>query len=315
LQLRNVLKLSFSFLATIVSLCLFGLLSPWLAHFFGEYNQLFWLHDLLVHWQWLYALGLIFGVLLLSIKDKRFAVLLVFLAIPFLSASPSLASGESAKTLIIASANVHVSTKDITQLREWLAAQNPQVVVLLEVSTELGKQLPSLEEYPHQIVEAHDSPFGIALLSQLPILKSEIINNMDDIAHIEADIDFDGKPISVYAFHPMPPIDADYHQSRNAQLSAMATKIQTRKIPAIIAGDFNATPWSSAFRSLNKAGLKRTNLSPTWPNWGYKIIGIPIDHIVASKQWRLNDSQVGKSIGSDHFPVIAKLSLIEKDSP
>jgi endonuclease/exonuclease/phosphatase (EEP) superfamily protein YafD len=310
-----LLKIPFSRRYTLTALFTLGLLSPLIAKLFSHYNRAFWALDLVAHWQWLYALGLIFGVLLLSMKDKRFAVLLVFLVIPFLSASPSLASGESAKTLSIASANVHVSTTDVTQLREWLAAQNPQVVVVLEVSTALGKQLPSLKEYPHQVVEAHDSPFGIALISKLPILKSEIINNIDDIARIEADIDFDGRLVSVYAFHPMPPLNPHYHQSRDAQLSALATKIQARQLPAIIAGDFNATPWSSAFRSLNNADIKRTNLSPTWPNWGNKIIGIPIDHIVASKQWRLIESQVGKAIGSDHFPVIAKLSLIEKDLP
>ena len=292
-----------------------GLLSPYLAKLFSQYNQLFWLLDLVVHWQWLFALGVLFGVLLLLKKDKRYGVLLAFLAMPFLSSSPSLATGESTKILTVASANVHVSTTDVTQLREWLTVQNPQVVIVLEVSNALGKQLPDLKEYPYQVIEADDSPFGIALLSKLPILKSETINNLDGIANIEADVDFSGKPVSVYAFHPMPPLNAHYHQLRDDQLSALATKINNRQLPAIIAGDFNATPWSSAFRSLSSHNLKRVNLTPTWPNWGYKIIGIPIDHIVASDQWRLSDSQVGKAIGSDHFPVIAKLSLIEKDSP
>jgi endonuclease/exonuclease/phosphatase (EEP) superfamily protein YafD len=310
-----VLKIPLSRRVTVLTLSIIGLLSPWLAQLFSHYNRFFWAFDLVAHWQWLYAIGLFFCVFLLLKKDKKFGLLLIFFCLPFLSSSPSLATGNSAKTLTIASANVHVSTTNIAQLREWLATQNPQVVVLLEVSNVLGKQLASLKEYPYQIVEADDSPFGIALLSKLPFLKSKTINNLDGIVHIEADVDFGGKPISVYAFHPMPPLNPHYHQSRDEQLTAIATKIKARQLPAIIAGDFNATPWSSAFRSLSTHGLKRTNLSPTWPNWGYKIIGIPIDHIVASEQWRLSDSQVGKAIGSDHFPVIAKLLLIEKDSP
>jgi endonuclease/exonuclease/phosphatase (EEP) superfamily protein YafD len=310
-----LLKIPLSRRFTIVTLSILGLLSPWLAQLFNQYNRIFWVLDLVVHLQWLFALGLFVTVLLLINKDKRYAALLVFLAMPFLSSSPILPTGKSAKTLTIASANVHVSTTNVAQLREWLTTQNPQVVIVLEVSNALSKELPNLKEYPYQVIEADDSPFGIALLSKLPIIKSAAISNIEDIPHLEADLNFDGKPISIYAFHPMPPLSPHYHQSRDEQLFALATKINNRQLPAIIAGDFNATPWSSAFRSLSTLNLKRVNLAPTWPNWGYKIIGIPIDHIVASDQWRLSDSQVGKAIGSDHFPVIVKLSLIEKDSP
>ena len=299
----------------IATLSILGLLSPLIAPLFNQYNRTFWALDLIVHWQWLYAFGLIISIVLGSIKQKRFAVLSVLLAIPFLSASPSLPSGKSTKKLTIASANVHVSTTDIALLRAWFATQNAQIVVVLEVSKALSKQLPNLNEYPYQVIEASDSPFGIALLSKLPIAKHSTINHLDDITHIEADVDFAGQPISVYAFHPMPPLNPRYHESRDKQLSALAAKIHSRQLPAIIAGDFNATPWSSAFRRLNALNLKRINLTPTWPNWGYKIIGIPIEHIVASNHWRLISSQVGKAIGSDHFPVIAKLSLIKKDSP
>ncbi len=296
-------------------ICTLGLLSPWLLLLFSQYNRFFWALDLIAHWQWLYALGLLASTLFLLKKDKRYGLLLVFLAIPFLSSSPALPAGESAKTLTIASANVHVSTTDVTALRQWLSTQSPQVVVVLEVSNALGKTLPSLKDYPYQIVEAEDSPFGIALLSKLPVIKANVIAHDFGNPHIEADIEFEGKSISIYAFHPPPPLDVRFHQSRDEELSALASKIHSRQTPAIIAGDFNATPWSSAFRSLTANNLKRTNFAPTWPNWGYKVLGIPIDHIVASEHWRLTSHQVGSAIGSDHFPVVTTLALIEKDAP
>lgn len=294
-------------------LCILGLLSPWLLPLFSQYNHIFWVLDLIAHWQWLYALGLFVSAFFLLKKDKRFGLLLAFLAMPYLSSSPALPMGESSKMLTIASANVHVSTTDVTALSQWLSDQKPQVVVVLEVSNALGQALSGLKDYPHQIIEAEDSPFGIALLSKLPIIKSETINNLDDIEHIEATIDFGGKPISIYAFHPMPPLSPHFHQSRDEQLKALGNKIHSQQSPAIIAGDFNATPWSSAFHSLSANNLKRCNLAPTWPNWGYKILGIPIDHIVASEHWLLNSPHVGSAIGSDHFPVVATLSLIEKN--
>lgn len=308
-----MLKIPLSRRVAIAAMCILGLLSPWFLNLFSQFNHAFWILDLIAHWQWLYLVGLMVTTLLLLKKTKRYGFLFVFFAIPFLSSRPSLPAGESAKKLTIASANVHVSTTDVTALRQWLSTQNPQVVVVLEVSNALGKTLPSLKDYPYQIVEADNSPFGIALLSKLPIIQSNTITNNDGIPHIEADVNFYGKSISVVAFHPMPPLNVYYHQSRDEQLKALASKIYDRQMPAIIAGDFNATPWSSAFRSLTAHNLKRTNLAPTWPNWGYKILGIPIDHIVASEHWLSTRHQVGNAIGSDHFPVIATLSLIEKD--
>lgn len=310
-----MLKIPFSRRIIIAALCILGLLSPWLLLLFSQYNRIFWVLDLIAHWQWLYALGLLISTLWLIKKDKRYGFLLALSAMPWLSSSPALPTGESAKKLTIASTNVHVSTTDVTALHQWLSIQKPQVVIVLEVSIALGKELPSLKEYPYQVVEADDSPFGIALLSKLPLIKSNITAHDFGNPHIEADVSFEGKTISIYAFHPPPPLDIRFHQSRDEQLSALATKIHSRQLPAIIAGDFNATPWSSAFRSLSANNLKRANLAPTWPNWGYKILGIPIDHIVASPHWRLNTHQVGHAIGSDHFPIVATLSLIEKDAP
>jgi len=294
----------------IASLSIIGLLSPWLLPLFNQYNRYFWLVDLIVHWQWLYVIGLAISALLLLSTDKRYALLLTFLALPWLSAATTLPSGSSSKKLTIASANVHVSTQKVTALKQWLALHNPQIVIVLEVSNALKKELAALEQYPYQIVEASDSPFGIALLSTLPILKSEIIYTENDTVHIDADVNFYSKPISIYAFHPMPPLSPHFHQSRDEQLSIIATKIQARKLPAVIAGDFNATPWSSAFGAVTASHLKHTNIFPTWPDWGAKIIGIPIDHIVATHDWLLTSHEVGEAIGSDHFPVIATLSLI-----
>lgn len=307
-------KILFSRRITIAAVCILGLLTPWLLYLFVEYSKIFWLFDLVAHWQYLYALGLFLCTILLLKRHKYYALMLALLALPFLASSPSLPAGESNKKLTIASANVHVSTTDMSSLHQWLYTKNPQVVVLLEVSNPLSKTLPSLVDYPYQVVEAHDSPFGIALLSKLPIIQSNTIINNDGIPHIEADLNFYGISISVVAFHPMPPLNVYYHQLRDNQLKALASKVYDRQMPAIIAGDFNATPWSSAFRSLTAQNLKRTNLAPTWPNWGYKILGIPIDHVVASEHWQLTSHQVGSAIGSDHFPVVATLSLIEKDA-
>jgi endonuclease/exonuclease/phosphatase (EEP) superfamily protein YafD len=87
---------------------------------------------------------------------------------------------------------------------------------------------------------------------------------------------------------------------------------------AILAGDFNATPWSWALRRLEGAGglTRRTAALPTWPTAAPSVASarraaLPmaaIDHVYASPDWVTREVRRGPNVGSDHFPVIVTLA-------
>lgn len=80
----------------------------------------------------------------------------------------------------------------------------------------------------------------------------------------------------------------------------------------LLAGDLSATPWSSALIGTERAGLSRaTGLSPTWSS---RHIGIPIDHVLASRHWRRSAYTRGPDIGSDHLPVRVALQWADDDN-
>ncbi len=117
-------------------------------------------------------------------------------------------------------------------------------------------------------------------------------------------ITWNNTDINFTAFHPMPPIAPQYHKDRNQKLIEIINSAEGSGLPTIIAGDFNATPWSSA---LTQTSFKRASgLQPTWP---FRYIGIPVDQVLVSDHWRVKDYQVGDNIGSDHLPVISSVSL------
>lgn len=98
------------------------------------------------------------------------------------------------------------------------------------------------------------------------------------------------------------PITPEYHAARNIKLGEISTNSLQSGMPTIIAGDFNASPWSSAFAGSE---LKRaTGLASTWPSG---LFGIAVDQVLASEQWHVYDFYVGSDTGSDHLPVIATL--------
>ncbi len=292
--------------------CALGLLTPLLTQALPRdvTGTVAWLVDLVAHWQWLFVACLVLGLVTAVFIARRCLFLALLLPLPWFTASPVLPVGTDGLTLTVASANVHVSTTQVGPLAQWLAQDEPDVVVLLEVSRALGPQLASITQYPHQLVHADDSPFGIAVLSKWPLTNAAVKQDADGTAHIEAELVRGQQPVQVLAFHPMPPLSPYFHAARNQALRRFARHLQATDRPALLVGDLNATPWSSAFAGLEALGLRRTTgLRPTWPAWGQGLWGIPIDHVLASHHWRVVREHLGPDLGSDHLPTVVQLVL------
>lgn len=293
--------------------CLAGLflplLAPLLRALVGESAPTFlWLLDLAVHWQWLYGLGLVLMAALLACRNRRWLLCLPALALPWLTASPAASEADTGEALNLAVANVHFSTRSTVRLQPWLEAEQADVLVLLEVSPALAKELRQLDAFPHQVVHAEDSPFGIALLSRHALHDARIVAGEDGIAHIEAGLVLGKQSVQLFAFHPMPPLSAADQHRRDRKLQQLIAAAGSR--PAVLAGDLNASPWSSAMQALEGTGWRRaSSLAPTWPHWGLGVVGIPIDQVLASSAWGVESRRVGAALGSDHLPLSVRLRL------
>ena len=294
--------------------CVLGLLSRLFSHFLvGSENALAWLVDLASHWQWIFLLGLLISVGVTVWSSRRWAVLLLAVPLPWLTASAyAPASGKTGGLLKVASVNVNLSNRDIEPLAAWLSKEQVDIVAVLEVSTGYSSKLQALAEYPFKRIVPDRGPFGIALISRHPLLHSKVIYDADGIAHIEAQVRWQDHVISFVAIHPMPPLSPHYHAVRDSKLRALADAMVASRAPAILAGDFNATPWSSAFSGLAEQGLHRvTGLAPSWPAKMQGMLGIPIDHVLVTPHWAVAASLIGPDLGSDHLPVLVGLSLID----
>src|SRR5205085_6340887 len=104
----------------------------------------------------------------------------------------------------------------------------------------------------------------------------------------------------------------DGRQDRD--LAVLAKPLRAMKADTILAGDFNATPWSFPLRRFERAsGLhRRTHALPTFPagqvtSRRLRTIGpvLPIDHVYSSGGWGLVSLERGPDLGSDHFPLVA----------
>jgi endonuclease/exonuclease/phosphatase (EEP) superfamily protein YafD len=278
--------------------------SPWLH---GHGGRIAWLLDLAVHWQWLYATALVPVVMLCGWRDRRFLALAPLALLPWWSAASRLPVAEDATALTpfrVISANVHLRTTSPGRLIAWTQDAPTDVLVLLEVSPPYARALADWSDYPHRVVEAQADPFGIAVLSRYPFATHAILHDVRGIASIDVAIDTPQGCVALRAVHPMPPISPDEKQTRDLLLASSVAALREHDDPSLIVGDFNATPWSSAFASFASASWRRTtSLMPTWPLFGRGLIGIPIDHVLASRHWQRIDAVRGPDLGSDHYPV------------
>lgn len=292
--------------------CLVGLVCPLVSVLFAlSDSMLSWLVDLAAHWQWLFLLGLVLAGVRLTWSNRRWALLFLALPLPYLTASAQAPeTAQAVDTFTVISANVHRHNKDPRPLVEWIARQQADVVALFEVSPAFAERLAVDADFPYQRFEPRRDPFGLAVISRHPMTAVSVLHDRDGIPHMELALQWRQRTLALSAIHPMPPIEPHYRRVRDEKLQRLARKAVELGHPAIIVGDMNATPWSSAFSGMQDQGIQRvTGLAPSWPALFAGVMGIPIDHVLVSRHWAWIENGMGPDIGSDHFPVVARLVL------
>ena len=100
--------------------------------------------------------------------------------------------------------------------------------------------------------------------------------------------------------------------TRNEQIAAIGALLQDSDAPLLVCGDWNLTPWSGWYRHVLSFGLRdgrlRERLTPTWPA-RLALLGIPIDHCLASPETVIASKRIGPALGSDHRPIVVRLDF------
>jgi endonuclease/exonuclease/phosphatase (EEP) superfamily protein YafD len=304
-----------AFRARVIALCALAALGlPWLVPLSERLPPpVAWGLDLAVHWQLAAAALLGVTVLAWAWLSGRPAVLVLWLgcALPWVSGGPRLEPGSPDRVhLRVATANVKVDNAHPQRVLDWLELSKVEVAVLHEVSPALATAIELQAYYPYRFVHASEDPFGMAVLSKFPLHASVRVANEDGAEVVDAVLVWQGRNVALTALHPMPPVAARYVRLRDALIETETRRLNDMGMPGLLAGDLNASPWSSAFAAPQSLGWRRTgSLAGTWPSTTGGALGISIDHVLASPHWALAGFERGPDIGSDHRPVLVQLQL------
>lgn len=194
---------------------------------------------------------------------------------------------------------------------DLIRREKADVVTLQEVSRNSQSVIAMLGgDYPYRVRCPFAGVGGVAVLSRLPKAPgiSQGCVTKQGLAWLR--VMAGGKPVSVAAIHlhwPYP-----YGQARH--IDRLQPHLQKIPRPVLLAGDFNAAPWSHAVRRMATAtdtaiaGGLRFTFHKRLGRWGPSV-GLPIDHILLPPEIRPVAISTGPGVGSDHLPVIAILSL------
>jgi endonuclease/exonuclease/phosphatase (EEP) superfamily protein YafD len=211
-------------------------------------------------------------------------------------------------------ANVYHVNHDRGPIQRLIAAENPDVVGLIEVSEAWLRGLAPLRAlYPHYFEVPNESYVGLALYSRLPLRDARVLRLPDEESSpaIAATLATAAGDVELLLVHPMSPVNAPFIRKRNEQIAALARYVRAARGPLVMAGDFNLSMWNDGYRPLvDIAGLnnarKGHGISSTWPAFAPAV---PIDHVLATPGVRLREFRVLPRIGSDHLPVFTEFSI------
>lgn len=230
-----------------------------------------------------------------------------------------LPAAEDRSSFTLVSANLLVVVRDPeTTLRSLLEA-DPDVLLLLEFSPEWARHLqPLLDRYPVIHRRAQDDPYGILLASRLPVEMPEFVELASPrVPAIAANLKVGTRQVRFAGIHLANPIQAGGSELIGEQLGLTAEMLAEENLPdRVLAGDFNAAPWSLTFRDLAAAtGLRDTALGRgirnTWSPVRWPVLGLPLDHVLVSGRILVLDRQEGPPTGSDHRWVKVRLGFAD----
>jgi endonuclease/exonuclease/phosphatase (EEP) superfamily protein YafD len=308
-------------LARLASLFHTGVFLAVVGSLLGFCGSWYWLIDLFSHFRLVYGLAIGLGVLLaLGQKQRRLAALwavgFLINAVPVagLFLPSSAVAAPQARPLRLMFVNVLRKNPDKTRAIDAMIKADPDVIVAVEVDHLWGgaMQQALAERWPHGKVADRSDNFGVAIFSKIPMDQIDVFESPGNyVPSLRAEITVGSQKTVVYGTHPFPPMSGFTHQGWQIHMADLARRIQAERLPVILTGDFNSTPWSANYRwFVSQTGLVDSQQGfgpqPSWPT-ELPYLGIPIDHVLTSKSIRTERRRIGTWNGSDHRPVIADL--------
>jgi len=251
------------------------------------------------------------------------------------------------KKIRLMSFNVRYNNQfhDFDNFVDLILNEKPDIIQFQEVSSLVQEKIKSIESfYPYTLglntpflIEANVKPsyirnyidsimdqnnktnvitdieemrVGNIILSKYPLKNNRVI----DSNLVLTNIVFGNTELTLIGVHLYPPESQYYFKLTIDQMKYLKNFLKKSKQNTILIGDLNMVSTSKRFTNFLKDTNLFTNTSITnsiftWPAFLPNYLGIQIDHVLFSKNFKMISKKTTKSFGSDHRPLIVDLAF------
>lgn len=221
---------------------------------------------------------------------------------------------QAAASYTLLQMNLRWNTQDRAAAIRLVGRLQPDVVTLEEAGEAWQPLLAALAEtYPYRFDCGTANSFGkLTLLSRRSFVPGDAGHCDADDGFLSRAVNFNGSPVTVVVQHLRWPWPGRQWQ----QVERLEDRLASLAAPALIAGDFNAAPWSAVLERY--AALSGTRLvphvGPTWlprplTGWLAAYAGLPIDNLLVGDGIEIVKVTRPGATGSDHLPVLLTFAV------
>jgi len=231
---------------------------------------------------------------------------------------PAPAGFDRKNRLRMVASNVCMQNRDIARWLATVRAEDPDVIVAVEVDEWWSGQLSVLEaDYPHRILQPQSNTYGMAIYARLALHDTEIKRLVEpEVPSIFMVLELpSGQRVRCVALHPRPPRPdiAQDSKLRDAELAKAGEIIREYHSPVIVVGDLNDVAWSHTthlfqrFARVLDPRIGRGLFATFHAN--YRFLRYPLDHVFHTHHFDLVELRRLAHVGSDHFPIVIEVAL------
>lgn len=225
---------------------------------------------------------------------------------------PASTAASSDRTLTVATFNMRYDNAQTDLAARVVTSASPDVVIMQEVKGTPNALLDALKgTYPHQLRCSDGKVGGATVVSRLPLAGAGSKHCHDTPYLAAITVKAGDRDVTIASFHGAWPWPFEQHD-RIADLDGPLSSLPH---PLVLAGDFNAAPWTQGVQSVARAtrttvtpGVRLSWLSARLPR-SLKTIGLPLDHLMVSDGVTVLSARRLPYAGSDHLPILFELAL------
>lgn len=215
------------------------------------------------------------------------------------------------KRIRVLYANLYGGNRRLTEAVDTIASKEPDCAVLLEVNDGSVRAVRERIQFAYRIAVPRTDYFGIAIFCREPLVRiplelSETFIPPIIIAQVRP---AEMPTITLVALHAVPPLSNQALSTNQLLLRRAAAVIRERTHPEVmVAGDFNATPFSSFYKNF----IEWTELRNAAFGYGYQrtwhaerpSLRFMIDHIMIAGDLVTESFERIAIPGSDHYGLV-----------